>query len=64
MNSDVQNDFDRVDETLASLSESAKSLAVETGTTGGDLGARMHTLQKALEGVRADVQDLRSELEG
>jgi hypothetical protein len=64
MNSDVQDDFDRVDETLASLSESAKSMAVDAGTTDGDLGARMHTLQKALEGARADVQDLRSELEG
>jgi len=63
MNSDVQNDFDRVDETIASLSESAKSLAVEAGTTGGDLGPRMHTLQKALEGVRSDVQALRDRLE-
>ena len=66
MTTDANEKLDRIDETLANLSETARSLSVEAGAQNGDsdLGHRIGTLHKALDGVQSDVQTLRNDLGG
>jgi hypothetical protein len=63
MESTTENQLARIDERLANLSETARTLSVEAGANSeSDLGSRVGTLQAALEAVRSDVQGLREEL--
>lgn len=66
MTVDVNKDLQRIDEQLANLSETARTLSVEAGAQSGDsdLGHRIGTLQKAIDGLRSDVQDVQEDLEG
>jgi hypothetical protein len=66
MTTDANEKLQRIDEQLANLRETARSLSVEAGAVegSGDLGARIGTLRGALDGLRSDVQDVRSKIEG
>jgi hypothetical protein len=62
----TQKELEQINETLASAVETADEIAVQAGEPDPPMGisSRADILSKALEGVRADVQALRSELEG
>jgi hypothetical protein len=64
MNSDVQNDLDRIDESLSSLTDTAEGIAVDAGLADppSGLDSRARTLSKAIEGVRSDLQELRESI--